>query len=209
MILLYLESFGNPRRFARVARRVSRHKPILAVKSGRTQAGARAASSHTAALVSASDVSVDALFRQAGVIRADTIGELLDTASLLSAQPRPRGPRVAIVTNGGGPGIVCADAAHAAGLDVCELSDRVRERLASLLPAGASVANPIDMIATATAADYRGVIELLAAEDACDAIVTLFVPPLMTRADDVRREIRAAATKAGTSLSPRCTWTAT
>ena len=118
VILLYLESFGNPRRFARVARRVSRSKPILAVKSGRTQAGVRAAASHTAALVSASDLSVDALFRQAGVIRVDTIGELLGTAALLGSQPLPRGRRVAIVTNGGGPGILCADACQAAGLEV-------------------------------------------------------------------------------------------
>jgi acetyl coenzyme A synthetase (ADP forming)-like protein len=197
VILLYLESFGNPRRFARVARRVSRSKPILAVKSGRTPAGARATSSHTGAMLSASDVTVDALFAQAGVIRADTIGELLDTAALLSEQPLPRGNRVAIVTNGGGPGIVCADACQAAGLDVVELGADVRERLASFLPADAALANPVDMIATATAADYRRVIEELVAAGACDAIVTLFVPPLMTAAADVRREIGEAAHGAG------------
>ena len=109
VVLLYLESFGNPRKFARIARRVSRHKPIVAVKSGRTPAGSRAASSHTAALAS-SDVAVDALFRQAGVIRVDTLEELLDTAQMLSTQPIPEGSRVVIIGNVGGPGILAADA---------------------------------------------------------------------------------------------------
>lgn len=193
VVLLYLESFGNPRRFARIARRVSASKPILAVKSGRSPAGARATSSHTGALISASDVTVDALFHQAGVIRADTIHELLDTASLLSAQPAPRGNRVAIVTNGGGPAIVCADACQANGLDVVELSGDVRRRLASFLAPEASIANPIDMIATASAADYRRAIEVLVKAGACDAIISLFVPPLVTTANDVAREIHAAA----------------
>ena len=133
--LLYLESFGNPRKFARIARRVAATKPILAVKSGRSAAGARATSSHTGALLSASDVTVDALFEQAGVIRTDTMHELFDVAALLSAQPVPRGDRVAIVTNGGGPGILCADACQAAGVEVAELSDDVRGRLAEFLPA--------------------------------------------------------------------------
>jgi acetyl coenzyme A synthetase (ADP forming)-like protein len=193
VILMYLESFGNPRRFARVARRISRAKPILAVKSGRTRAGARATSSHTGALISASDVTVDALFRQAGVIRTDTIGELLSTASLLSAQPAPRGGRVAIVTNGGGPGIVAADACQAAGLDVVELRVEIRATLANFLPRGASVANPIDMIATATPEQYRRTIETLIETDACDAIIALFVPPLNVQAADVAREIHAVA----------------
>ena len=113
VILMYLESFGNARKFARIARRVGRTKPIVAVKSGRSAAGARATSSHTGALLAASDVTVDALFRQAGVIRTDTLGELFDVAALLSSQPPPRGNRVAIVTNAGGPGILCADACEA------------------------------------------------------------------------------------------------
>jgi acetate---CoA ligase (ADP-forming) len=196
VILMYLESVGNPRRFARIARRISRSKPILAVKSGRTRAGARATSSHTGALISASDVTVDALFRQAGVIRTDTIGELLGTASLLSAQPAPRGARVGIVTNGGGPGIICADACQAAGLDVVELPANVRARLTRFLPQGASVGNPIDMIATASPEHYRRTIEELIEADACDAIIALFVPPLNVLAADVAREIHVAAQSA-------------
>ena len=116
VILLYLESFGNPRRFARIARRVARSKPIVAVKAGRTRAGSRAAGSHTAALA-ASDAAVDALFHQSGVIRAETIDEMFDIAALLDAQPLPAGSRVAVVTNAGGPGILAVDACEAAGLD--------------------------------------------------------------------------------------------
>lgn len=193
VILFYLESFGNPRRFARIGRRVSATKPIIAVKSGRSPAGARATSSHTGALLSASDVTVDALFRQAGVIRTDTMHELFDVAALLAAQPVPRGARVAIVTNGGGPGILCADACQASGLDVVEFSDQVRAELAAVLPAEASVANPIDMIATAPAAAYRRVLEILIAHDACDAIITIFVPALNTVEQDVAGAVTAAA----------------
>ena len=124
MILLYLESFGNPRRFGRIARDVARAKPIVAVKSGRSAAGARAAASHTGALLAASDVTVDALFAHAGVIRTATVGEQLDVAALLAAQPLPSGNRVAIVTNAGGPGIAAADACAAAGLRVEPLGER-------------------------------------------------------------------------------------
>jgi acetate---CoA ligase (ADP-forming) len=193
VVLLYLESFGNPRRFARIARRVSARKPIVAVKSGRSPAGARAGASHTGALVSASDVTVDALFEQAGVIRTDTVHELFEVAALLSSQPAPRGDRVAIVTNAGGPGILCADACQAAGLEVVELSRRVRRLLAKSLSPQASLGNPIDMVASATAESYRQTIELLVREDACDAIMAIFVPPLVTEARDVAREIGAAA----------------
>jgi acetate---CoA ligase (ADP-forming) len=197
VILLYLESFGNPRRFARIARRVGARKPIAAVKSGRSTAGARAGASHTGALVAASDVTVDALFEQAGVIRTDTVHELFDVAALLSAQPVPKGSRVAIVTNAGGPGILCADACQARGLEVVELEESVRKRLACFLDPQASLGNPVDMIASASAESYRRTIELLAAEGVCDAILAIFVPPLVTEAKDVACAIHAAAAGAG------------
>lgn len=193
VVLLYLESFGNPRRFARIARRVGRSKPIVAVKSGRSPAGARATSSHTGALIASSDVSVDALFRQAGVIRTDTMQELFDVGGLLSRQPAPRGPRVAIVTNAGGPGILCADACQSHGLVVEELPTRVRERLADFLAPDASSANPVDLIATAPAEHYRRTIQTLAEEQCCDAVIAIFVPPLVTDAASVAREILSAA----------------
>ena len=190
LALLYLESFGNPRKFARIARRVSAAKPILAVKSGRSAAGARATSSHTGAMLSASDVTVDALFDQAGVIRTDGIHELFDVAALLSAQPVPRGDRVVIVTNGGGPGILCADACQASGVEIGELAADVGAQLAEFLPNGAALGNPIDMIATASADDYRRTLQTLADADACDAIITIFVPALATTAAEVAGAIR-------------------
>jgi acetate---CoA ligase (ADP-forming) len=194
--LLYLESFGNPRKFARIARRFARHKPLLAVKSGRSSAGARATSSHTGALLSASDVTVDALFTQAGVIRADTLHELFAVASLLTTQPLPRGDRVAIVTNAGGPGIMCADACQADGVQVPELASEIQGRLLEFLPAGASARNPIDMIATASADQYRRTLQTLIELDACDAILAIFVPPLVTEAVDVAQAIREVAESA-------------
>ena len=193
LAMLYLESFGNPRKFARVARRVSATKPILAVKSGRSAAGARATSSHTGAMLSASDVTVDALFEQAGVIRTDTMHELFDVAGLLSAQRVPQGDRVVIVTNGGGPGILCADACQASGVEVAELPAGVRARLAEFLPATAALGNPVDMIATASAEDYRRTLQTLTDADACDAIITIFVPALVTAAEDVATAIREFA----------------
>jgi acetyl coenzyme A synthetase (ADP forming)-like protein len=191
--LMYLESFGNARKFARIAPRFARRKPLLAVKSGRSAAGARATSSHTGALLSASDVTVDALFEQAGVIRADALHELFGTAALLSNQPVPQGDRVAIVSNAGGPAILCADACQADGVDVPELPAPVRERLAEFLPPAASLGNPVDMIATAGAEEYRRTLETLIAAEACDAILTIFVPPLVRRAADVARAIREVA----------------
>src|SRR5262249_59877631 len=154
VILLYLESFGNPRRFARIARRVSRTKPIIAVKAGRTLAGRRAAGSHTAALA-ANDVAVDALFRQTGVIRAESLDEMFDIASGLESQPLPKGRQIAIVTNAGGPGILCAGACEAGGLVVPELSEQIRAELRMVLPEAAGVSDPVGMISSGRAESYR------------------------------------------------------
>ena len=193
VVLLYLESFGNPRKFARVARSVARQKPVLAVKGGRSAAGTRATSSHTGALLSASDVTVDALFQQAGVIRTDTLHELLDVAALLAKQPVPRGGRVAIITNAGGPGIMCADTCQSNGVDVPQLPAMVKARLGEFLPKAASLGNPVDLLATASAGDYRRTIQTLVDAGICDAILAIFVPPLVTLARDVAIAIREAA----------------
>jgi acetyl coenzyme A synthetase (ADP forming)-like protein len=192
VILLYLESFGNPRKFARVARRVSAKKPIVAVKSGRSTAGARAAASHTASLTSG-DVAVDALFRKSGVIRTDTLEELFDVASLLSSQPLPKGKRVGILTNAGGLGILCADACEGAGLTVPALSGSTKESLANFLAAEASVGNPVDMIASASAEDYGRALSILDDAEEIDAVIVIFIPPLVTRAEDVAKAIMEAA----------------
>ena len=193
LIMLYLESFGNPRKFARVARRVSRSKPILAVKGGRSPAGNRATSSHTGALLSASDVTVDALFQQAGVIRTDTLADLFDTALLLGSQPMPAGNRVAVLTNAGGPAILCADACEAGGLVVPALPAQVRAELAAFMPAAASTGNPVDMLASASAEDYSRAIAALAACEEIDAIIVIFTPPLVTKAPEVIRAIQRSA----------------
>lgn len=175
VITLYLESFGNPRRFARIARRIGRQKPIVALKGGRSQAGSRAAGSHTAALA-ARDVVVDALFRQAGVIRAETMDEMFDVAACLDAQPLPVGPRVGIVTNAGGPGILAVDACEAAGLKVVEFEPDIRARLHEFLPSTASASNPIDMIASAGPDDYRRAIEVVLSAADVDALIIVFTP---------------------------------
>ena len=197
VVLLYLESFGNPRRFARVARRVGRTKPVVATKSGASVAGARPSSSHTGALLADADVTVDALFRQAGVIRTDTLAELFDVAALLGNQPRPAGPRVGIVTNGRGPGVLCADACQAGGLRAVELSAALQERLADGLEAGASTANPVDLLAPAPAGAYRRAVELLAASGEVDAVIAIFIPPLLTEPGEVAAAVRDAAAAAG------------
>jgi acetyl coenzyme A synthetase (ADP forming)-like protein len=203
MVLLYLESFGNPRKFARFASRLARTKPIVAVKAGRSVAGTRAASSHTGALLAASDVSVDALFRQAGVIRTDTLSELFDVAKLLADQPAPAGRRVAIVTNAGGPGILCADACEAAGLQVPAFSDGLRARLAAVLPPEAAAGNPVDLLAAAPAERYQQAIELLAGSGEADALIVIHIPPLAGEhgAGEVAAAVRWATGKAPASMT--------
>jgi acetate---CoA ligase (ADP-forming) len=197
LIALYLESFGNPRRFGRIARRVARKKPILAMKSGTTSTGARAASSHTAALAG-SEAAVEALFRQAGVIRARTLEELIDAAGLFAAQPLPAGRRVAVITNAGGLGILCADACETAGLELPGLSVETEAALRAVLPAEASVANPVDMLGSATAATYEQVLPVVLADPGVDALIALFVPPVVARPDEVAEAVgRAVADESG------------
>ncbi|HSJ51541.1 MAG TPA: GNAT family N-acetyltransferase [Actinomycetota bacterium] len=209
VVLLYLESFGNPRRFARLAREVSRRKPIIAVKSGRSAAGARAAASHTGALLASSDVTVDALFRQAGVIRTDTLEEMFDVATILAYQPPPKGDRVAIVTNAGGLGILCADTCEANGLTVPPLSEATTNALRSFLPAEASVGNPVDMIASATAEDYERAIGTVAADPEIDAMIVIYIPPQATKAAEIGHAIVRAINEVGGRIPVATTWMST
>lgn len=174
VILLYMESFGNPRRFARTARLVSRAKPIVAVKSGRTSVGAEAASSHTASLAG-SDQAADALFAQTGIIRVDTLDDFFSVARLFASQPIPGGNRVGVLTNGGGPGIIAVDAAVAAGLDIPALSEATQAKLRAVLPPHASVRNPVDTIAGAGPETYRACLEILCDDPDLDALVVIFL----------------------------------
>ena len=192
VILLYLESFGNPRKFARIARSITPTKPIVVVKSGRTPAGSRAAASHTGALATA-EVASEALFAQSGMIRVDTLEELFDVANMLSHQPIPSGRRVAILTNGGGPGILTADACVERGLELPALSDKTLSGLKSFLSSRASFANPVDMTAEATADEYDRALRLLAQDDNIDIVIVIFIPPIVTQAEAVASAIRTVA----------------
>jgi len=204
VILLYLESFGTPRRFAQLARRIGRLKPIVCVKAGRTRAGSRAAGSHTAALA-ASDTAVDALFRQTGVIRADTIDEMFDIAACLEAQPLPLGKRVAIVTNAGGPGILAVDACDAAGLSVPPFSADTRGRLASFLPPEASIGNPVDMVASAGPGEYQRTVEVALESGDIDALIVIYTPVDTNATPQTLQAIRdgiSAGRAAGATAKP-------
>jgi len=191
VILFYLESLGNPRRFARLARRVGRSKPIVMVKAGRTSAGSRAASSHTAAL-SAADTAVDALFRQSGVIRANTLEEMFAIAQSLTAQPLPPGRRVAVVTNAGGPAILCTDSLEAAGMKVEPLGEATQARLRAFLPEEASTTNPVDLIASGGPEAFRRAVEELLVADEVDALVVIYTPVDLASTDDVAEAVLAA-----------------
>lgn len=195
VILMYLENFGNPRKFTQLAREITKKKAVIAVKSGRTGAGARAASSHTGALAG-TDAATDALLRQCGVIRVDTVEEMFDLAMAFSHQPVPAGNRVAIVTNAGGPGIIIADACEANGLVVTGLSEATTSLLAAHFPEEASLANPIDMIASATPQSYRIAVEAVLADPGVDAVIATFVPPLGIRQEDVAEAIVSVAARA-------------
>ena len=192
VILMYVENFGDSRRFLETASRLTKHKPIIVVKSGRSLAGARAASSHTGALA-ANDTSVDALLTQSGVLRAASMEELFDMAIGFGVRTRPRSRRTAVLTNAGGPGILAADALELEGLALAELSPATVDALRPLFPAEASIRNPLDMIASATPANYKAALTTLLRDPEIDAIVPIFVPPFGVKAEDVAEAIVSAA----------------
>jgi acyl-CoA synthetase (NDP forming) len=188
VILMYVENFGNPTRFLEIASRITQSKPIVAVKAGRTRAGARAAFSHTGALA-ASDVAVDALLTQAGVLRAGTIEELFDIALGFGVRTLPRSRRTAVVTNAGGPGILAADALDAAGLTLPAFAPATVASIRPLLPRDVPVGNPLDLIASATPEGYRASLTALLRDPGVDCVVPIFIPPLGVETDAVARAI--------------------
>ncbi len=188
VILMYLESFGNPARFIELAKTITRDKPICVVKSGRTGAGARAAQSHTGALAG-SDLATDAILAQAGAIRVNTVEELFDLSMVFANQPLPEGNRVAIVTNAGGPGIMIADACESNGLEVTGLHPETENKLRSRLPEEASVHNPVDLIASATPETYEFALASVFDDPNVDAAIAAFVPPLGILTKDVAQAI--------------------
>jgi acyl-CoA synthetase (NDP forming)/GNAT superfamily N-acetyltransferase len=178
MAILYLESFGNPRKFARTARRVGRQMPVLTVVGGRSVDGQRAAQSHTAAAATPL-VTREALFEQAGIIATESLGELIGAAAFLSCQPCPAGNRVAVVSNAGGGGVLAADACGDEGLLLATLSEVTRQRLAEILPREATIANPVDTTAAVDAAAFGQCLEAIGADDGVDAIICVIVPTAM------------------------------
>lgn len=194
VVCMYLESFGNPRRFTQIAKRVGRKKPILVVKSGRTAEGARAASSHTGALAGGgTDVTVSAFLEQCGVLRANTIEELFDTARALDRCPLPRGNRVAIVTNAGGPAIMATDACVNLGLEMARFSAETIDELESFLPPEASTGNPIDMIASASPEGYARSLRAVLSDDNVDMVMVVNVTPLLSNTIDVMERVGEVA----------------
>ncbi|MEE9168674.1 MAG: acetate--CoA ligase family protein [bacterium] len=194
VILLYLENFGNPQHFTKIAQRISRHKPIIAVKAGRTAAGARAISSHTGVLASI-EVGIDAFFDQCGVLRVATVEGLFDLAAAFTNQPIPKGDRVAIVTNAGGPGILATDAVVGLGLKMAQFSDKTTDYLRANLDKAAAVGNPIDVIASGGPDAYRVAMEAAFQDENVDAIIVIFVPPIVVDERAVARAIIEAKTK--------------
>ena len=188
VIVGYLESIESGENFIRCAEAVAQKKPIVILKVGTTDAGGRAASSHTGSLAGA-DIAYGAAFKRAGVIRADTFEELLDAATAFSMQPLPKGDRVAIITNAGGPGIMAADAVENSGMVVAKLGKSTAETLKSQLPAAASVGNPIDVLGDADPERYAKAV--IAAQDdaSVDAIIVLLTPQAMTYPLETARAI--------------------
>ncbi|KYK13620.1 MULTISPECIES: GNAT family N-acetyltransferase [Streptomyces] len=190
LALLHLESFGNPRAFSRTARRVTRRMPVLTVDAGRTDAGRRAAASHTAAAATGT-MTRQALFTQAGVTATRSVGELLEAAALLHAQPLPAGTRVAVLTNAGGAGVLAADACAEAGLTLNPPSPELADHLLAALPAGASAGNPVDATAAVTEDALHTCVERLAGHPSVDAVLVALVPTAVAAAtgDDLVRAV--------------------
>jgi acetyl coenzyme A synthetase (ADP forming)-like protein len=187
-ILAYIENFGNPSNFVRVARRTTKDKPIIAVKSGRSEAGSRAAVAHTGSLAG-SDLAAEAVFAQTGVLRADSIEELFDLAMAFSLQPLPKGNRVAIVSDAGGPAIMCVDELVAQGMRLADLAPATRDSMQRWAPPEASLRNPIDLTPQASLDDYRRALEGVLADEGVDAVVAIYVPPVRPDELEVARAV--------------------
>ncbi|HEX6791717.1 MAG TPA: acetate--CoA ligase family protein [Candidatus Krumholzibacteria bacterium] len=199
VIAMYLESFGNPRKFTELAKRITKHKPLVIVKSGTSAAGARAASSHTGSLAG-TEAAIDALLHQVGVMRVSSIEEMIHVLQGLTGAAIPTGNRLCIITNAGGPAIMAADAADGHGLQIATLSDETKKRMRALLPAEASVQNPIDMIASAGPDQYEKILGLALADDNVDLVIPIFVPPLIVEPLEVMRRITRVAREGGKTV---------
>ena len=177
IIMAYIENFGNPQNFVRIAREVTKRKPIIAVKAGRSEAGGRAAASHTGSL-GGSDLVAEAIFSQTGVVRASSIEELFDYAAAFSMQPLPKGNRIAVVTDAGGPGVMAVDEVVSQGLEAAEFSPETLEYLRSWAPAEAALRNPVDLTPEASLEDYGRALDAVLEDPKVDACLAIYVPPV-------------------------------
>ncbi len=192
VVLLYLESFGNPRKFTRVARSISAKKPVVAVTSNPVQHPSRIVASQTGAMAT-DQAATEALFKQAGILRADSLEDLFDTGSLLANQPLPKGNRVAILSNAGGPGILTAEACKARGLEIPPLSSNTTAQLKSFLPPKAIITNPIDTSSEFTVEQYHEALHLLLDDENVDIVIVIFIPPIPRLSDEFAAVIREVA----------------
>ncbi len=188
VIAAYLEDISNGQDFMRTAEEVSRSKPVVILKSGRTSAGARAASSHTGSLAGA-DAAYESAFQRSGVIRAQSIEHLFDISTALSYQPVPKGNRIAVITNAGGPGIMMSDALEMAGLKVAALADTTAEKLSAVLPPAASWSNPVDVLGDAGRDRYKAAIELALQDEGVDGVIVILTPQKMTETKETAEAI--------------------
>jgi len=188
VIVLYLESIADGRKFVRVARQVTRSKPLIALKVGRFEAGRKAAASHTGALVGADNV-FEAAFEKSGVLRAGSAEQMFDWARALADCPLPKGKRVAVLTNAGGPGVIAADALELNGLVLADLEAATCKTLSDLLPEAASVRNPVDMLASASPTIYSACLRTLLEDGQVDQVLLILPPPPMYPAETVAESI--------------------
>ena len=200
VIVLYMESVSDGRRFVDVARNVTQHKPVIALKVGRFESGQKAAASHTGALA-ASDIAFDAAFDKAGILRAESAEQMFDWARALENCPLPRGKRMAILTNAGGPGVIAADALEHHGLTLAQLHEPTLKALSAILPSAASVFNPVDMLASASPEQYASCLKLLLEDDNVDAVLVILPPPPMFKAEDVAEKIVEVLESSSSSYS--------
>ncbi len=188
VIVMYMESISNGRRFVQVASEVSKHKPVIALKVGRFEAGQKAAASHTGALA-ASDTAFDAAFAKAGVLRAETAEQVFDWARALESCTLPKGNRIGILTNAGGPGVIAADSLEHHGLALAQLADATLKALSAILPSAANTHNPVDMLASASPNQYAECLNILLQDDGVDGVMVILPPPPMFKAEEVARKV--------------------
>ncbi len=196
VIVMYMEGIPDGRRFVKTASDVAKQKPVIALKVGRFEAGQKAAASHTGALA-ASDTAFDAAFEKAGVLRAETAGQMFDWARALENCPLPKGNRIGILTNAGGPGVIAADALEREGLVLAHLNDSTLEALSALLPPAANIHNPVDMLASASPGHYAECLNILLKDEDVDAVMVVLPPPPMFKAEEVAKALNEVIGKFG------------